>query len=743
MKKIQLLILLAAMAVAIQAQESLPYAANWNYQNKYIGDDGSVSVPDDNNAGKWNANQNYWDIGGWTSVNTEGERLFFVPLSSGNKIENTMEFGDRQQSPSQTAFLISPALYFGNQSIKTISFKCGKNKDDQKSSNLEIVYTTNFTGDAATTEWVSLKANILPQTGLKVDAMGNVIITTNITAPSIHIAIKAYKATENFGVGEKQAQIRITAFTVTEKEIKTIPYTAKWQHKEEYIGTDGIFKDQNIVTDLGKPAVDQEKYYNLGGWESIATAGNRAFYIPTTGKEGSKKEVFNAMEYYCSTATDETSYMLSPIFNFPENTEKTISLRCGKNELGITAQLELIYSTDYTGDASTATWVSLKKDLIPDDQKGTSVDGMPIISVTTNLVAPSVVIAVRAAKTEAATQIGGKLRIANFTITGATHTTDANGAMKCTGEWTAEQLAGLSLADITSLDLTAIAIPSDATLDANKNPNCLIYISQDATAPNTWKNVVKINGENGIAESEIRITDGYPFFNTQCPISGTVIYERNYPYTGSGSLCLPFPITNLPEGIKVQEFTNNTGTTVYFNDLEEGTSVQANTPYIVDITSNGTKSFTGTEIPVTVAEPAVTHGAYTFKGTFTNIPDATDLYILDPTGTGFAIGTSENTIPAFRAYITNDGSQKTPDKLTRGTGGGGTTNVSEHINNGSLLFTSENGLLHIISDKAQLVQLYNLNGQKVKDIELTDGNNTISGIAKGIYVIKNQKVVIK
>ena len=67
--------------------------------------------------------------------------------------------------------------------------------------------------------------------------------------------------------------------------------------------------------------------------------------------------------------------------------------------------------------------------------------------------------------------------------------------MKCTGEWTAEQLAGLSLADITSLDLTAIAIPSDATLNANKNPNCLIYINQDATAPNTWKNVVKINGE--------------------------------------------------------------------------------------------------------------------------------------------------------------------------------------------------------------------------------------------------------
>ena len=255
-----------------------------------------------------------------------------------------MEFGDAQQSPSQTAFLISPALNFGNQSIKTISFKCGKNKDDQKSSNLEIVYTTNFTGDAATTEWVSLKANILPQTGLKVTAMENVIITTNITAPSIHIAIKAYKATEDFGVGEKQAQIRITEFTVTEKEIKTIPYTANWQHKEEYIDADGVFKDQNI--NLSTLKNDPKKYYNLEGWESIATAGNKLFYIPTTiDKNNIKIEVSNAMEYNYTTVTNETSYIVSPMFNFPENTSKKISLRCGREKEDIVAQLELAWKS--------------------------------------------------------------------------------------------------------------------------------------------------------------------------------------------------------------------------------------------------------------------------------------------------------------------------------------------------------------------------------------------------------------
>ena len=33
----------------------------------------------------------------------------------------------------------------------------------------------------------------------------------------------------------------------------------------------------------------------------------------------------------------------------------------GREKEDIVAQLELVYSTDYTGDVSTATWISMKK----------------------------------------------------------------------------------------------------------------------------------------------------------------------------------------------------------------------------------------------------------------------------------------------------------------------------------------------------------------------------------------------
>mgnify|MGYP006905534994 FL=1 len=54
-----------------------------------------------------------------------------------------------------------------------------------------------------------------------------------------------------------------------------------------------------------------------------------------------------------------------------------------------------MYSTDYTGDVSTATWISMKENLIPNGQVGVGASKMLSISATTDLVAPSVVIAVR------------------------------------------------------------------------------------------------------------------------------------------------------------------------------------------------------------------------------------------------------------------------------------------------------------------------------------------------------------
>ena len=56
---------------------------------------------------------------------------------------------------------------------------------------------------------------------------------------------------------------------------------------------------------------------------------------------------------------------------------------------------------------------------------------------------------------------------------------------------------------------------------------------------------------------------------------------------------------------------------------------------------------------------------------------------------------------------------------------------------------SVNGALIINTDKAQTVQLYSIEGRMVTTIELTEGENIINGLAKGIYLMKNQKMIIK
>lgn len=56
---------------------------------------------------------------------------------------------------------------------------------------------------------------------------------------------------------------------------------------------------------------------------------------------------------------------------------------------------------------------------------------------------------------------------------------------------------------------------------------------------------------------------------------------------------------------------------------------------------------------------------------------------------------------------------------------------------------SADGILYIASDKAQSAKLYTLDGRLVSNVDLTEGNNTINGLARGIYLMNNLKVVVK
>ena len=56
---------------------------------------------------------------------------------------------------------------------------------------------------------------------------------------------------------------------------------------------------------------------------------------------------------------------------------------------------------------------------------------------------------------------------------------------------------------------------------------------------------------------------------------------------------------------------------------------------------------------------------------------------------------------------------------------------------------SVDGIVYVSVAKAQVANIYGIDGRLVKVVELNEGDNTISGLSNGIYLINNKKVVIK
>lgn len=56
---------------------------------------------------------------------------------------------------------------------------------------------------------------------------------------------------------------------------------------------------------------------------------------------------------------------------------------------------------------------------------------------------------------------------------------------------------------------------------------------------------------------------------------------------------------------------------------------------------------------------------------------------------------------------------------------------------------SFDGTLVINAGEAQNIRIYSLDGRMVRDLQLNEGENTVNGLAKGVYLMNNQKVVVK
>lgn len=309
-------------------------------------------------------------------------------------------------------------------------------------------------------------------------------------------------------------------------------------------------------------------------------------------------------------------------------------------------------------------------------------------------------------------------------------TSDANGAMTLSGAWTADAITNLALDEtVTSVDMTNIDMEAIPTTIGN--PNCLLY----AKAGTALEDLNIIGGDAAVIGIELQ--DGYNFYNVK-EFTGDITYSRTFA-EGWNTFALPFNATITADD-QIEEFDriDDSGKKILF---KKATSIIANTPYLINIATAGEKTFSANNVTVPVT--ATTGSVY--KNNFCKLTGdkiaGKYILVLENGKEVFAPATTEATLPAFRGYL--ELAQPTGMRYSISHDQGGATDIEAANNEGIKLYT-ENGILNIHTEVAQSVLIRSIDGRTIQSIRLAkDANTRINGLAKGIYFVNHQKVIIK
>lgn len=217
------------------------------------------------------------------------------------------------------------------------------------------------------------------------------------------------------------------------------------------------------------------------------------------------------------------------------------------------------------------------------------------------------------------------------------------------GEWNADDLARLATAlrssnIVAGIYMETITVPDNvsATIFDNINSNCLIYVTEDAVVPNTWKNVVKGNKANNI----VLFGDG-AFVPVKSFTAEKISYGRESSDETLETICLPFAVQSIPQNSIVKEFTGYNSQSLSLADV---TTMGANMPYIILKPEGTAVNFEATNVVITTDQPvAVEKSGYTFEGTYSPLTndESTRYYIFD----GTAFTPNVEAVSAFRTYF--------------------------------------------------------------------------------------------
>lgn len=232
----------------------------------------------------------------------------------------------------------------------------------------------------------------------------------------------------------------------------------------------------------------------------------------------------------------------------------------------------------------------------------------------------------------------------------------------------------------------------------------------------------------------------------------SVLYRLCYVDGGWETICLPFNVTKivdesgnelLKENYTLKGLTGAENGALIYSEVESG-MMEANVPYIFSLKKsegNDTQKqyiFYGDETNPN-ENPSVEINGYAFTGTYVEKIGAEEGYVLNPQGTAFVRGVAETVIPAYCAYLTAP--KGTSLKSIR---------ISSDIPTGLDKTESEGMRIHVQDDvveiystKAEMIKIYGIDGSLVRNVELAEGFNRITGLLKGIYLVSDVKIVIK
>lgn len=336
-----------------------------------------------------------------------------------------------------------------------------------------------------------------------------------------------------------------------------------------------------------------------------------------------------------------------------------------------------------------------------------------------------------------------------------------------------------TVARVRSVSRTPRAEGYSADAFTGINPNCIVYLDENVAVPDAPANYVRVRKDDTAdggrvyeALGSISIDPMYDFraLNTFNVTEGNTIsmempLEVSYGASNWRSLVLPFvpaKVINVA-GDEIPAYTGSDDEVAangsymvasLADETAEGLSlmagIQANVPYVAGLcaeTEPGVVRFEAgaCEVAHTPDNISVNGALYTLSATFakSELPSATT-YMLTDDGSAFA--TSDDyaetvTAAPFSVYAVAPSGDRFDINIEEAPGV--PTGIDGVYAESGLRIAAENGVLVIYSDTEGLsIDLYGVNGMRLREIRLSTGRNEVSGLLPGVYVISGQKVVL-